>query len=176
MLAGQARAQIFTTLYSATPSEGALPFAGLVLSGNTLYGTASEGGSSDKGTVFAVNADGTGFMVLHSFTDGNDGDLLHAGLVLSGNTLYHVLHARLLQTFCEFIVFLSTLTERKIVLCYRMFSESPAQKPVLLQPFVRTWKSWRISVSISSGEATVRATSARMSCRYRFRNRCTATR
>ena len=34
--------------------------AGLILSGNTLYGTA-RGGSSGNGTVFAVNTDGTGF-------------------------------------------------------------------------------------------------------------------
>ena len=40
----------------------------LILSGNTLYGTASSGGSSGDGTVFAVNTDGTGFTTLHSFT------------------------------------------------------------------------------------------------------------
>lgn len=88
----------FTTLYgfSATStnssgdytnSDGAHPSAGLVLSGNTLYGAASEGGSWGYGTVFSVNTDGTGFTTLYSFTGGSDG----AGpdnLILSGNTLY----------------------------------------------------------------------------------------
>jgi uncharacterized repeat protein (TIGR03803 family) len=44
------------------------PQAGLVLSGNTLYETASEGGSSGKGAVFRLNTDGTGFTNPHSFT------------------------------------------------------------------------------------------------------------
>ncbi len=79
----------FTNLHSfSEDSDGALPQAGLILSGNTLYGTASAGGSSGQGTVFRVNTDGTGFTTLHSFTGGNDGGDPRAGLVLSGNTLY----------------------------------------------------------------------------------------
>jgi uncharacterized repeat protein (TIGR03803 family) len=68
-------------------SNGRGPEAGLVLSGGTLYGTTIWGGSSDKGTVFKVNTDGTGYTVLKSFT-GSDGSLPRAGLVLSGRTLY----------------------------------------------------------------------------------------
>ena len=79
----------FTILHSFTGgSDGAIPYAGLILSGNTLYGTAYGGGSSDKGTVFAVHTDGTGFTTLHSFTGGSDGANPYAGLILSGNTLY----------------------------------------------------------------------------------------
>jgi len=79
----------FTNLHSFTRgSDGAYPLAGLILSGNTLYGTAKIGGSSDQGTVFAVNTDGTGFTTLHSFTGGSDGAAPFAGLILSGNTLY----------------------------------------------------------------------------------------
>src|SRR5438874_12439591 len=59
----------FMTLLSFTNgSDGANPVAGLNLSGNTLYGTAQIGGSSGSGTVFALNTDGTGFTILHSFT------------------------------------------------------------------------------------------------------------
>src|SRR6266478_3522592 len=69
----------FTTLHSFTAastnssgaytnSGGADPQAGLILSGNTLYGTARLGGSSGAGTVFAVNTAGTGFTTLYSFT------------------------------------------------------------------------------------------------------------
>jgi len=79
----------FTNLHSFTSaSDGANPYAGLVLSGNTLYGTAYVGGSSGYGTVFAVNTDGTGFTNLHNFTSVTDGGYPYAGLILSGNALY----------------------------------------------------------------------------------------
>src|ERR1019366_8175047 len=75
MLADRVTAQTFTTLHSFTAtssganSDGANSYAGLLLSGNTLYGTASGGGAYTFGTVFAVNTDGTGFTTLYSFTD-----------------------------------------------------------------------------------------------------------
>ena len=79
----------FTNLYSFTGgSDGANPFAGLILSSNTLYGTASDGGSSYNGTIFAINTDGTGFTTLWNFTGGSDGAGPWAGLILSSNTLY----------------------------------------------------------------------------------------
>jgi uncharacterized repeat protein (TIGR03803 family) len=95
----------FTTLrtFSATPpypapftnSDGRGPFAGLILSGSTLYGTTASGGRSGNGTVFALNADGTGFTTLYSFTapdqtyqTNSDGASPEAGLLVSGNTLY----------------------------------------------------------------------------------------
>ena len=79
----------FTTLYSfSNGSDGGQPEASLILSGNTLYGTASRGGNSEAGTVFAVNIDGTGFATLHYFTGFSGGASPQAGLILSGNTLY----------------------------------------------------------------------------------------
>jgi len=87
--AGRVTAQTFTIVHSFTGgSDGANPIAGLILSGNTLYGTAHQGGSSGDGTVFAVHTDGTGFTNLHSFINGSDGAAPYAGLILSGNTLY----------------------------------------------------------------------------------------
>ena len=67
-------------------NDGAWPRAALLLAGNTLYGTATSGGASGSGTVFAVNTDGSGFMVLHNFTSINGAGT--GGLVLSSNTLY----------------------------------------------------------------------------------------
>jgi uncharacterized repeat protein (TIGR03803 family) len=89
----------FTTLHSFTAlrssylntytnGDGAHPYAGLTLSGNALYGTAANGGSRGKGTVFKLNTDGTGFMTLHTFDGVNDGANPYAGLILSSNTLY----------------------------------------------------------------------------------------
>lgn len=45
----------FTTLNNSTNSDGVYPYAELILSGNTLYGTASLGGSSGSGTVFSFS-------------------------------------------------------------------------------------------------------------------------
>src|SRR3989442_1596084 len=78
----------FTALNNNTNSDGALPDAGLIISGNTLYGTAYQGGISGNGTVFALNTDGTGFTNLYDFIDGDDGANPLAGLILSSNTLY----------------------------------------------------------------------------------------
>jgi uncharacterized repeat protein (TIGR03803 family) len=84
----------FTNLHSFSEmeynanSDGAVLDAGLVLGGNTLYGTTSTGGSRGCGTVFAVNTDGSGFTNLHSFMGASDGASPQAGLILSGDTLY----------------------------------------------------------------------------------------
>jgi uncharacterized repeat protein (TIGR03803 family) len=78
----------FTRLYSFTGnSDGAYPHAGLVLSGTTLYGSASQGAVSNNGTLFAINSDGTGFRVLHTF-NGQDGRMPFSTMVLSGDILY----------------------------------------------------------------------------------------
>src|SRR5207247_2545827 len=81
ILAGRVTAQTFALLHTftsasgsnATNSDGANPSAGLILSGNTLYGTAKYGGSSGWGTVFAVNTKGRGFTTRYNFTGGSDG-------------------------------------------------------------------------------------------------------
>src|SRR2546428_415217 len=91
--AGRVTAQTFTTLHSFTayPNYTNLDGGGpndLVLSGSKLFGTASQGGSSQFGTVFKVNTDGTGFTTLHSFNYDSDGANPQAGLILTGNTLY----------------------------------------------------------------------------------------
>src|SRR6266853_2073715 len=88
VLSGSVTAQTFTTLHSftalnsrATNSDGISPFGGVVLSGNTLYGTAYIGGTSNAGTVFTLNTDGTGFTNLHSFAP-SEGNQPYAGVVL----------------------------------------------------------------------------------------------
>ena len=82
----------------ATNSDGSLPGAGLMLSGNTLYGTTTSGGTSGNGVVFSLNTNGIGYTVLKSFSvliqnsvgidTNSDGSLPGAGLTLSGSTLY----------------------------------------------------------------------------------------
>jgi uncharacterized repeat protein (TIGR03803 family) len=79
----------------AANSDGATPYAGLVIAGNALYGTATAGGGFGNGTVFALNTNGADFTDLHTFTAENgaaftngDGALPYVGLTLRSNTLY----------------------------------------------------------------------------------------
>jgi uncharacterized repeat protein (TIGR03803 family) len=89
MLTGRVMAQTFTTLHSFTNSpDGAHPNANLILSGTTLFGTTTAGGTDGAGAVFAISPNGTGYTNLYSFTGGSDGSEPYAGLILSGNTLY----------------------------------------------------------------------------------------
>jgi uncharacterized repeat protein (TIGR03803 family) len=88
----------FTNLYSLSIAafDAYYSLGGLILSGNTLYGTAGAWGSSHRGAVFTLRTDGTGFKTLYSFTPtsaaysgtNGDGAFPEAGLILSGNTLY----------------------------------------------------------------------------------------
>jgi len=70
-----------------TNSDGAYPQTGLVLSGNILYGSANNGGTSGRGTLFAVGSDGSGFNTVHSFSSGSGGAYSSASLILSGSSL-----------------------------------------------------------------------------------------
>ena len=92
----------FSTLDSnaGTNDDGALPCGGLILSGDTLYGTASAGGPGGAGVVFSVYANGSNFTTLHSFTGldplaatNADGAFPVSGLVLSNGMLYGTTYA-----------------------------------------------------------------------------------
>jgi uncharacterized repeat protein (TIGR03803 family) len=72
----------------ATNYDGAHPAAGLVLSGNTLFGTTTNGGAGGYGTVFQVATNGTGFSTLYSFTNGTDGATPLAPLLLTNGMLF----------------------------------------------------------------------------------------
>jgi uncharacterized repeat protein (TIGR03803 family) len=85
----------FKTLYTFTNGfDGANPEGGLIISGNTLYGTAPFDGIYQgflaAGTVFSLNlnTDPPSFQTLYTFTAGSDGAQPEAALLLSGHTLY----------------------------------------------------------------------------------------
>ncbi len=100
--------QTYTNLYAfstygfdsatgaGTNSDGYELYGGLVLSSNVLYGAAYNGGTNGNGTIYAVNTDGTGFKVLHTFglpyvTYGginSEGAFPHDTLALGDNVLY----------------------------------------------------------------------------------------
>ena len=91
-LAGQGLTLIH--IFNGT-NDGAYPCSQLAISGSTfygisniLYGTTYSGGTNGYGTIFSVNADGTGFTNLYEFTGGSDGRNPQTGLLIDGNTLY----------------------------------------------------------------------------------------
>jgi uncharacterized repeat protein (TIGR03803 family) len=69
--------------------DASFPQGSLILAASTLYGTTTYGGTNDNGTVFKINTDGTGYSILHSFSDApSDGKWPYSSLILSGPTLY----------------------------------------------------------------------------------------
>ena len=62
-------------------SEGYHPYGGLIQAADgRLYGTTSTGGAGSRGTIFAIDLDGTEFTVLHSLS-GADGGIPYASLI-----------------------------------------------------------------------------------------------
>ena len=96
--ASRATAQDLTALYnfpqiSTGPvwynRDGAWPWAGLLLSGNVLYGTTVTGGSKACGTLFSIQTDGSVFTNLYTFSDTSNpqAEYPKSGLILVNNLL-----------------------------------------------------------------------------------------
>lgn len=87
----------FQVLRRFAGSDGVWPYDTLVQSGGVLYGMNTYGGSGSgyngKGTIFRINADGTDFQVLHTFSGASDGTSPHGSLLVSGSTLYGMARA-----------------------------------------------------------------------------------
>jgi uncharacterized repeat protein (TIGR03803 family) len=80
---------------TGTNTDGAVPWGGLILSGDKLYGTASAGGAGGNGVVFFIRTNGANFTTLYNFSPmdtlaatNTDGAIPFGGLVLSNGTLY----------------------------------------------------------------------------------------
>lgn len=76
-----------TVLATFNYSNGAGPYAGLTLSGSTLYGTTYDGGANGYGTIFSLPVSGGSPTVLASF-NGTNGARPYGSLTLNGSTLY----------------------------------------------------------------------------------------
>ena len=75
--------------FSYDIADGATPYSSLLQIGSTLYGTTLYGGAASCGTVFRIQADGSGFALVHEFAGGgDDGETPFGSLVLSSSTLY----------------------------------------------------------------------------------------
>jgi uncharacterized repeat protein (TIGR03803 family) len=67
--------------------DGSYPQCALTVGGNAFYGVTPTGGLYSYGSVFKMNGDGSGFELLHSFSN-TDGENPYGTLVLAANTLY----------------------------------------------------------------------------------------
>src|ERR1700677_2699441 len=96
--AEQEDGQYLNGIHISTNRDGSEPLGSLVLASGILYGAAQSGGTNGTGTVFAMNTNGTGFTILHTFAaeaansgfiiTNADGIYPNGALLLLGNTLY----------------------------------------------------------------------------------------
>ena len=83
-----ATADSFTLLHTFAESGNINPNE-LSVDGSTLYGTTTEGGTYNEGTLYSMNRDGSNFQILHNFeslTPG--GEWPFSSLVQVAQTLY----------------------------------------------------------------------------------------
>lgn len=88
LVAVHSPAQTYMVLHRFSGSDGANPAGKIVVSGTALYGAAANGGTSNRGTIFRVNTDGSNFAVLHNFALSDGAEPNGVELSVSGGTLY----------------------------------------------------------------------------------------
>lgn len=72
------------------------PHGRVTVNGSELYGMTQYGGTANKGAIYRINTDGSGYALLHSFgSSSTDGTMSYGGargswLRLAGGTLYGV--------------------------------------------------------------------------------------
>ncbi len=75
--------------FAGGANDGTAPSGSLSLYGSNLYGMTYQGGDSNAGTVFKINANGNDFTLLHEFIGGvNDGSMPRGSLVIRSPNLY----------------------------------------------------------------------------------------
>lgn len=78
----------YTNLFNFSSSTtGSNPQSSFVSDGTFLYGTTWQGGTNDKGTIFKILPDGTGYVKLMDFTGVTNGSNPFT-LIYNGNFLY----------------------------------------------------------------------------------------
>jgi len=69
--------------------DGSQPDGSLISDGNFLYGMTIYGGTNEKGVIFKIKSDGSGYSKLHDFGSGTDGaDPANGSLIFDGTFLY----------------------------------------------------------------------------------------
>lgn len=80
----------FTNLFNFNGTNGGNPDGSLIISGSTLYGMTTNGGTNNVGCIFSIGTNGTtGYTTLHSFAAGKaDGEFPNGDLTLANGVLY----------------------------------------------------------------------------------------
>jgi uncharacterized repeat protein (TIGR03803 family) len=82
----------YTIVHSflGAPTDGAQPHHGFLTQlGNKLYGATVLGGNSNKGVIYSIKTDGTGYKLIHNFAGGaTDGATPHSDPTAIGPILY----------------------------------------------------------------------------------------
>jgi uncharacterized repeat protein (TIGR03803 family) len=95
----------YTILYSFTGyPDGDGPGSLILDAAGNLYGTTEGGGDDNKGTLFTLKTDGTGYRILHSFSGvDDDGVQPRASLILdaAGNLYGTTVHGGLALGGCD---------------------------------------------------------------------------
>ena len=69
-------------------TNGKYPYGSLISDGTFLYGMTAGGGTNNKGTVFKINLDGSGYLKLLDFTGTANGGNPNGSLISDGAFLY----------------------------------------------------------------------------------------
>jgi len=69
-------------------TNGSYPFGSLIYDGTSLYGMTSTGGTNNKGTLFKIMPDGTGYAKLLDFVGTTNGSYPRGSLIYDGTSLY----------------------------------------------------------------------------------------
>lgn len=69
-------------------SNGSKPYGNLLVCGSVMYGMTSFGGTNNKGTIFKINLDGSGYTKLFDFNNPINGCYPHGSLTFSGTVLF----------------------------------------------------------------------------------------
>lgn len=85
---GYADLHDFGGVADGTNPEGSLIFDGSYLYGMTLYGGTNTSCMFGCGTIFKIKPDGTGYLILHNFSDSPDGKYPPRSLFYDGTFLY----------------------------------------------------------------------------------------
>jgi len=79
----------YTELKVFMPGDLQFPYNGIKIGRNHLYGACGYGGAANKGGIFRIKKDGTGFEILHSFDGTTDGELpVGAPLIARNGKIY----------------------------------------------------------------------------------------
>ena len=92
-----------SVIHSFSGPDGAVPWAGVIAVKGAFYGTRTEGGSSNDGTVFALSASGSE-TILHNFTGNPDGAIPTAPLIDVKGILYGTTEQRLSRAYSTLTV------------------------------------------------------------------------